>query len=304
MHKQLFFFKFTCTLFLNVFVTVSFSSGQIETKAKTDSVYSFESLVKLIQRGENDSVRIAANQIFLRQVRILLQTPESLEFDSLKNVSTLVSPNKDFRVLTWTLPSYEGSYSFFGFIQTYNKKTKEIKVYDLVDSTEYIEKPEAAKLTSDKWFGAVYYKLLSNKKDGKLYYTLLGWKGKNQSSTQKVIDVLYFSNGKPVFGYPFLKLENVYRNRMIFEYAAQAVMSLRYEESKKLIVFDHISSPRGSKNSDAPAMVNGPDGSYDALKFKGGKWIFMRDIDIRTTWKPKKQPKEPQIHEAPVQMIK
>jgi len=31
---------------------------------------------------------------------------------------------------------------------------------------------------------------------------------------------------------------------------------------------------------------------------------LQKDIDIRTDWKPKKQPKEPQVHEAPVQIIK
>lgn len=293
-----------CLLLVTVTVfTFSSAKAHRNTFENTQTSDSLQLLGNLIQHGENDSVRVGANKIFQKQLHNILQQATSFEFDSVNNVSVINAPDKSFRILTWTLPSYEGSYSFFGFIQTFNKKTHEARVFDLVDSTYQIEKPEVAKLTTDKWYGAVYYKILMNKKEGKNYYTLLGWKGKNPVSSQKVIEVLHFSGDKPMFGFPLFKKENVYRNRLIFEFAAQAVMSLHYEESKKLIVFDHLSAPT-KKNVDQVNLILGPDGSYDALKFTGGKWILLRDIDIRTDWKPKPQPKEPQIHEAPVEMIK
>ncbi len=285
--------------FRTVLLLLSFSLSPSFVEAGT--IDSLQTLIGLIQRGENDSIRIAANKIFKTQLREIIEQDNSFELDSVKNISVLTPADKSFRIFTWTLPSYEGSYSYFGFIQTFNKKTHESKVVDLVDSTFQIEKPEAAKLNAGKWFGAVYYKMIPCKKDDKTYYTLLGWKGKNSISTQKVVDVLYFSGDKAQFGFPLFKTENVYKSRLVFEYASQAVMSLRYEESKKMIVFDHLSS---SKKSEIVNPTAGPDGSYDALKFSGGKWTLLKDIDIRTNWKPKPQPKEPQIHEAPVEMIK
>ncbi len=280
-----------------------FSSAQTENKNSQADIESLQTLANSIQHSPNDSVRISANKIFQHDLREILLQSTSYDFDSVKNISILTSPDKDFRIFTWTLPSYEGSYSYFGFIQIINQKTHVSTVVDLVDSTYTIEKPEVAKLNASKWFGAVYYKMIVNKKDKKNYYTLLGWKGKSPLSTQKVIDVLYFQGDKPQFGFPLFKTENVYRNRLIYEFASQAVMSLRYEESKKMIVFDHLSSP-SKKKDETVNIVLGPDGSYDALKLSGGKWVLLRDIDIRTDWKPKVQPKEPQMHEAPVEMMK
>ena len=269
----------------------------------TQTAGALQSLANKIQHGENDSVRNSANKVFQQQLKDLLLASSAINLDSVKNISVLTAPDNSFRIFTWTLPHYGGSYSYFGYLQIINQKTRASTVIDLVDSTDEIEKPEAARLKAGRWFGSVYYKIIMAKKDKKTYYTLLGWKGKNQLSTQKVIDVLYFSGDQPLFGFPLFKTENVYRNRLIFEFPSQAVMSLRYEESKKLIVFDHLSTASKKKDENINSIA-GPDGTYDALKFKGGKWILLKDIDIRTDWNPKKQPGEPQIHEAPVEIIK
>ncbi len=268
--------------FLFFFLALKFSSAQ-EGSSALISHDSLQTLASLIQRGANDSIRISANAIFHDQLRRQFLQSSFSEFDSLKSVSSLAAPDKSFRIITWTRPSYEGSYLFYGFIQTVNKKTHESSVIDLVDSSYAIEKPEVAKLNPNNWYGAVYYKMLVNKKDGKNYYTLLGWKGNSPLTTQKVIEVLYFSGNKPMFGFPLFKTENVYRNRLIFEYVSQASMSLRYEENRKLIVFDHLSSGRKSENSS----MNGPDGTYDAFKFKSGRWELMQDVDVNAGYIPK-----------------
>ena len=246
-----------------------------------DSLYS---LSKLIQKGKNDSIRISANRIFHEEIRRLLLQPGSLNLDSLKNISFLKSPDRTFNLLTWQLPSYKGTYTFFGYIQLFDTKTNVPVVIELVDSSSRIVKPESSKLSADKWYGAVYYKIVPNKKSGKNYYTLLGWKGNNSYTTQKVIDVLYFSGEKQLFGFPFFKTERVYKSRVIFEYNAQAVMSLRYDESKKMIVFDHLTS--GKKNIQL-STVSGPDGTYDAFRFKSGHWELLQDVDVNAGFTPK-----------------
>ena len=75
-------------------------------------------------------------------------------------------------------------------------------------------------------------------------------------------------------------------------------MSLKYEEGKDMIVFDHLAP--SSKEMENNFSVYGPDGSYDALSvLKGGHWLYMSDVDARTDWKPKKQPSKPQVREMP-----
>jgi hypothetical protein len=276
-------FKRVFFLFVLLFFSTSKFSFAQKENLKAISIDSLQSLAGLIQHGANDSTRISANEIFRDQLRLVLLQSSFSVLDSIKNISTLVSPDKTFRIVTWTRPSYEGSYFFYGFIQTMNRKTHALKVIDLADSTYNIAKPETAKLSPGKWYGAVYYKMVVNKKGDKNYYTLLGWKGNSPLTTQKVIDVVYFSGENPVFGFPLFKTENVYRNRLIFEYVSEASMSLRYEENKKLIVFDHLSSGRRSENGS----FNGPDGTYDALKFKNGRWELITDVDVNAGYVPR-----------------
>ena len=111
----------------------------------------------------------------------------------------------------------------------------------------------------------------------------------NDNTSQKLIDVLYFERDIPKMGYPLFKTGKVFRNRVIFTFLAQITMGLRYEERKKLIVFDHLTNPGGTESS----IPGGPDGSYDAFKFKSGRWLLLNDIDIRSTWKPRKDVPKP-----------
>ncbi len=250
-----------------------------------------DSLIQVIQKGPDDSARISANNIFSKHIEDALKKPESFhqKFDSLKNVSVQKSPDEKVKLYTWALQSKDGSnYTFFGYLQ-YIGRSGETITASLQDSTKNILKPELEKLKSAKWYGCVYYKIVQTKKSGKMYYTLLGWKAINDFTTQKILDVLYIDKDQPKFGFPLFKIGKVFRHRVIFAFNAQLSMTLRYEERKKMIVFDHLTA---ASNPTGPSDA-GPDGSYDALKFKSGRWLLLRDVDIRSTWKPKKNVPRP-----------
>jgi hypothetical protein len=258
---------------------------------KGQSIDSLKLLIKDIQRGESDSIRFAANDKFLSGIESLLKQKDSFnqKFDSLKNVSVLTSEDNQVRLYTWLLPYYDGNhYEYFGFIQ-YKTKTSDTLVR-LLDSSSVIVKPESEKLTPERWLGIVYYKIIPVSKSKKTYYTLLGWKAKDKSYSQKVIEILYFDKDKAKFGYPLIKSGSVFKNRMLFTFNSMATMSLNFDKKFNGIVFDHISS-----NKKIPTQIVGPDGTYDALKYKKRKWILYRDVDARTLWDPKKilaEPKE------------
>lgn len=232
-------------------------------------------LGKSILGGRTDSVRIASNEKFLSLMQETLNNPASFKvpLDSVSNVSLLTSPDGLIRVYAWTLPKVDMSaYTYFGFVQHYDKKRKKLKVIRLKDASAMMENPQAQKLKAENWYGAVYYDILESKRGGKKYYSLLGWKGTNRATTKKVIDVMYFKKDSLMFGYPLFKSEKGYVNRVVFEYAAEAVMALRYESSKKMIVFDHL--------SDTGNNTTGPDGKYDAYKLVKGRWEFVKDVDV------------------------
>ncbi|TAH38775.1 MAG: hypothetical protein EYC69_13880 [Bacteroidetes bacterium] len=267
------------------------SLAQIPTDNDSEQVSYIDSLIKVIQKGPDDSSRTISNSIFITHIEELLHKPESFhqKIDSLKNVSIQLSPDEKVKLYTWALQSKnEGTYTFFGYLQ-YKTRTGEILTVTLQDSSKNISKPEAEKLRPDRWYGCAYYDIIQTKKSGKVYYTLLGWKAINDYSTQKLLDVLYFDKEQPKFGFPLFKTGRVFRNRVIFNFKAQITMTLRYEERKKIIVFDHLTN---ASNPLGPTDA-GPDGTYDAFKFKSGRWFLLKDIDIRSTWKPKKNVPKP-----------
>ncbi len=257
------------------------------TNCKSQSLDSLVLLIKEIQRGKNDSVRIASNEKFLNSFEKILLDNESYlrNFDSLINVSVQSPQDNKFRIYTWTVPHFDGDlYDYFGFIQL--KTDTDTILIRLNDSTSVIKKPESEKLSHDRWLGAVYYAIEEIKKSGKTYYTLLGWKGKDRMQTQKVIEILYISGNRIKFGFPIIKTGSVFRNRMLFSFNAQVSMTLHFDKKYNGIVFDHFDSTNNN-----PPGLNGPDGTYDALKNQKGKWLLFHDVKVSTKW----EPKEPQL---------
>jgi hypothetical protein len=244
---------------------------------------SLNNLAHVMQRGDNDSARFAAASVYYSILNFILSDSSSFNasFDSIPNLSVKTSPDKTFRLYTWVTSSYSGSvYRYSGLVQT--QKNKKVNLFPLADSTDAIEKPLSTKLKATRWLGAIYYNIIVNERKGKKFYTLLGWKGKNEMLTQKVIDVITFDSGKPAFGLPVFKSNNIYNHRVLFEFTSQAVLSLKYVSEKKTIVFDHIG------RSTVTGII-GPDGTYDAFKYTQDHWEFLPDVDVDNGFIPKKK---------------
>ena len=256
----------------------------------TSRIDTLKKMGQIVLHAKTDSARAQANSIFTVMLMETLTLPGAFDiaFDSVISVSVLQPDDKSFRIFTWTQPKIDlSAYSYFGFIQQYDKVKKHLKVFPLEEMPVAMENIASEKLPADKWLGAIYYEILPVKKNGKNYFTLLGWKGNDQRTTKKLIDVLYFNEGKPMFGYPIFKGAKGYVNRVIIEFAAEAMMSLRYEPSKKMIVFDRIVT-----STESSASSSGPSGVYDAFKFEKGRWLLLKDIDVRGNWQPKTPPKK------------
>jgi hypothetical protein len=250
-------------------------------------------LSRLIHSAPTDSSRKHANEELTKALlKNLDENPRAARTipDSVLSVSFLVAPDESFRLLSWMVPAVDRSrFTYYGLLQRFDKKTGRDTIHTLHEASDTLSNPESAKLRDDAWIGCVWYDMIPRKKGGKMYYVLLGWKGRNTLTTQKVIDVLSFQSKKVQFGYPLFKTGKTYKNRVLFEYTASATMSLRYEEKKKMIVFDHLSVPSNVTTGEGNmAQFTGPDGTYDAYEFKKGRWNLLKDIDIGTDWKPKK----------------
>lgn len=125
-------------------------------------------------------------------------------------------------------------------------------------------------------------------------YVLLGWNGHDNLSNFKVIDALdfkeddekYISLGLPIFYFGLYP-----KFRVVFEYANLAPFSLNTEYvktgglfggKKEMIVFDHLSLPEYSNQTSDYEL--GPDGSYDALEYINGVFLWHKNVNVITDY--------------------
>ncbi|MFM7016164.1 MAG: hypothetical protein ACKOX3_07550 [Bacteroidota bacterium] len=239
-----------------------------------------------ILKGSNDTVRLSANQTFatLFDSVINLKGSEHIDFHEVKVLSILTAPDNAFVVYNWMCQTYfpQPRYQYFGYLRTLSKTGNSTKLYHLIEQVyEDNQEREVAKTGADNWTGCVYYKILFSKYKSKTNYVLLGWAPHNQLSTRKLIESLSISNNRIQFGVPIFKTGGRPRPRLIFEYSYKATMSLNYNNDKKMIVFDNLSSSDPRPESKTAYNTYGPDMSYNGLKFEKGFWVLYKDIDIR-----------------------
>ncbi len=278
----------TKSLLLVFFVLINLIEPKITFAQNGDSL---QVLIATMQRGENDSIRTVANTEFQQRFLDSLNSVGSFDksFSDFKNISVVKSEDNSFKIYTWTYPTYNGDkYYYFGYVQIKLEKSDSILFFPLSDSTSVILKPEAEKLKADRWLGSVYYAINKVKYKGENFYVLLGWKGFNQQVTKKIIEVCYVEKGVLKFGFPLFKSGSVYRNRLIYSFASQATMSLRFDNNGKKIILDHISAPKTKQDIDLSSQ-SGPDGTYDSFNLKKGRYVLDKDVDARSETAPTKE---------------
>jgi hypothetical protein len=243
-------------------------------------------------KGSSDSIRQQYQLQLTDVMQKFLAAEQSFNtsFDTIPSISTITSADNLIRFYQWIQPNMETqTYSIHGMMQVKDKKSKAIKIFTLTDGA--MDKYTASDkiLNTDNYFAAIYYSIIPVKENKKTIYTLLGWRGVDNRTTVKTIDVLHFQKNKPVFGkkifkapanmLPVMSAEKC--TRVIFQYNAQAVMSLKYYSKGKKIVFDHLSPPKATLKGAEETY--GPDFTYDAFIWKKGKWQGKSDIDMRNS---------------------
>jgi len=236
----------------------------------------------ILDTRKTDEERELANTKFKSVLNRCLKSngAEKFVFDSLNTIARLEPEDKSFVIYNWEMPHADGTFTFFAFVLSKNKKTKSYVFTELNDASNNIKRPESAILKADQWFGAHYYKVITVKRKGKSYYCLLGADWNNKLSKKKILEILSIEkDGSLKFGAPIINYNKVTLNRLIFEYTSNVSMSLNYDEKSKRIMFDHLSPiEEGLKGQ---YQFYAPDLSYDALKFKKGKWQLIENVDAR-----------------------
>jgi hypothetical protein len=261
--------------------------GQVlDNSSKQKLIALQDSLKEISFKLINDSIepqRYNASYKMIKTLIAALKTPYSFQFpfDSLKTISIQNAPDQKFRVFSWHVMNNDGSYRYYGTIQM-NTPNGQLEMFPLVDNSSSLKNYADSTYSNDKWYGAQYYKIIPVLKDVESpYYVLLGWKGNTVQSTKKLIEVLYFKNGKAYFGMPVFDADpdNLGKKRIIFEYDRRASMLLNYEANENTIVFDHLAPP--DPKLKGKYEFYGPDFSYDGFKLINGRWKFLPDLELK-----------------------
>ena len=272
-----------------------------------DSIRSIQLRVFHSKKAAN---KIEANKQFIAIWNSTLKDEKSMlyPFDSIKkdnDISILMSPDKKFRIITWNIVREDETHGYFGFLQVNNSKTikkgmfnnettLQYDLYPLVDKSAGISNSETYLGDPSKWFGMLYYGEVIKLNDE--FYTLFGWDGNTKITQRKFIDILWFKpDGTPQFGKDVFRIGNKFNKRVMFEYASEVAMSLKFNGLRKQIIYSHLAPNTPDPALEGQFQYYGPDGTYDALSMKKDKWTLEADIDIRKDKDKNDNAKRPEI---------
>ena len=249
------------------------------------------SITRLIALGDSvlklreDELKDSLNSEFSKLLDSILYTPtgSSLSFYQVKSLSVAQDPSEKVKAITWMVSKNNGSeFHYFGYLITQLDPKNPSTITRLHQNKELIrDELEFLKGDSSTWMGCIYYSVMAERYKKKDYFLLLGWAPQSLFTTRKMAEAISITPTKINLGIPQIKAGGKTKTRLVLEYNAQATISLKYNESKKMIVMDHLSSSDPRPEAKGMYQLYGPDLSYDGLKFEKGLWILQRDIDVR-----------------------
>jgi hypothetical protein len=278
-------------------ICILFSFSAFSQKGNNQLFSEYEDTLKVIaERVMNlplEAEKRIANDALIEYLSEVLLYEKSFNynFDSLKTISRIKSPDKRFRIFNWLLKKDNNTYEYYGIVHYYDKKKKKFELITLIDNSNNIRTPEQENLDATNWYGGLIYDIIYIKKPGKKYYTLLLWDGNDGYSTKKIIDVMYFSGKNKIkFGLPiFKKNAKESQKRIILQYDSKTTVSVKYSNEKKEIIFNNLVPQR--KGLEGLYEFYIPEGTFNSYKYKNGKWWLKEDVDVRIKQKIKKYKK-------------
>lgn len=266
--------------FLSIFVPlISFSKGNAVDTLSIKMESEISVILTKLRNAENDNIRLMHNMDLRDKLKAFLVHPGALTypFDLWTTMSTIKSPDGEFRIFNWNVENDFGVHSHFCYIVKPNGK--ENQVIELKEDKITLPPRPEQTLTADHWYGALYYNIIPIKKGNKTMYTIFGYSGNDRSTNRKLLDVFYFKGKALRMGYPLFQEgpgSTRLLRRVFFEYSEKAIISVKMNENLNAIVFDHLVP-------ETPLLVGMfdfyiPDMTYDGYQWENGVWLYREDI--------------------------
>lgn len=273
-------------------------------------------LGKEILSRKPDSSRLIAQAAFKQELHAVLTShiDTIISLDTLKNLSVKYTQDSSLRIITWIFPYDNEAFTFHGFIHYFNPVKGQWNIVALNDQHKAINDAPQQTLSADKWYGALYYDLIENKN----VITLLGWNGYHSQKNEKIIEILTFDEqGEPVFGKEiFPGYHSGYYDhvkRVIFQYANEVTMSLRYsnilheveqkdelnpyrinrvKKRDNMIIFNKLEPIQPMFEGEYKYYVPLSE-QLDGFLYQDEQWIFREKVDVLSEDAPMITEKQP-----------
>jgi hypothetical protein len=270
----------TIVLYLILYIVLSTSTARSQVPS-TEAPEVLEELFNRLIDNYNDNDRIRINDSIRLIIDSYVRSDSvfSHRFPNLRYVGQITSPDSLIKIITWNLVLESQPGKYFCYFIRKQVPGKENLIYSL--SVDYNDKPVRTDTTyaESGWYGALYYDLRPYITDDKKCWILLGLDYGNSFISRKIIDVLSFTpENKIIFGSKWFSSGGEPKYRAVFEYASNAMMSLRFS-SDSSIVFDHLVPFSPALKNDR--QYYGPDYSFDAYNFEKGLWRLVINVDAR-----------------------
>lgn len=270
-----------------------FCMGMLTLCAQTDStMIQYEdrllTLLTQLRASVDDETKIAENKKLKSEMLRVLKMPASYlyPFEKLTTIGFVPSPDGKFRFVNWNVEMTDLSQEYVCFLQHFDYRKKTQIVTEFLDKSNVLPPKTDDVLDANKWYGALYYRVIPVQKSGKTVYTLLAWDGNNAMSTVKIIDAMVFQGNMPKLGVSFFKDKASTKKRVYFEYSKKATMNLNFEPQYNRISFDHLAPETPALEGFYSFYV--PDFSYDSYVYQSNKWVLHEDIIATNPPPPKK----------------
>ncbi len=229
-------------------------------------------------RDSSEEVRIRNAYLQIPLLLDILKTPGSFRyrFDSLRTTLIAYAPDSTFRIFTWQFQLNSGRYRHLGALQM---RSDSLKLIPLFDASDFMQSPEDSITGPRRWYGAMYYNAMMQRAGDTLFYYFFGYDPNDPFSTKKLIEVIHFENGNPVFGARKFYLSagdsNRVLSRFFLEYKKEASVSLNYDSTRNMIVYDHLVHLNEISEVAADLV---PDGTYEGFVYKNGRWMHVEKV--------------------------
>jgi len=263
-----------------LFMFLSANSAKCQVSPR-DTPQILEELFNSLVDNYNDNDRIRINDSIRMILDGYVKSDSVLihRFTNLRYLGQITSPDSLVKIVTWNLVLEKEPCRYYCYLIRKQENGVKNNIYSL--SATYNEKPvnTDTTYTQSDWYGALYYDLKPFIVDSIRSWVILGIDYGNPSISSKLIDVLNFKpDGSIAFGRKWFAGGDEKKYRVVFQYASNAMMSLRFK-SENSIIFDHLVPFKPDQKDDH--QFYGPDYSIDAYNFENGIWKLKTNVDVR-----------------------